>query len=520
MRFQLTSVKARGVAAVVSALALVLSPGHAIVALASSHREAPYITEHPKVDAVDFYAFRSYEAGRAAFTTILANYQPLQVPGGGPNYFAMDPEALYEIHIDNTGDAKEDLTFQFRFTNTLVDTKLNIGGTQVSIPLLMSGVVAAGNDANLNQTESYTVKLVTGNRRTGTVANVTNAGDGTATFRKPFDYTGNKVFTNAAGYDAYAAQYLYNITIPGCGVAGKLFVGQREDPFRFNLGEVFDLVNTNPLGAVNAELNTVGAYNATTIALELPNACIVGTGNGAIGTWTTASIRQARFINPTPTYTLTAKEGGAWTQVSRLGHPLINEVIIGVPDKDKFNSSKPENDAQFATYVTNPTFPALLNILFGAAADAPTNIPRNDLVTVFLTGVAGVNQLATVTASEMLRLNTGIFATARGNQNNLGAAQCFSRVADAVTVALGGCTPATGAGCGLGVCDPAGFPNGRRPGDDIIDVTLRVAMGALVTAASAPDGASAFTDGATNLDTQFGGTFPYLNRPNPGSPSN
>ena len=165
----------------------------ASLATASSHREAPFITTSPKVDGTDFYMFNSYETGRSAFVTLIANYQPLQAPYGGPNYFAMDPSALYEIHVDNNGDAKEDLTFQFRFTNTLANAgngiTLPIGGKNVAIPLVQAGQVMAAGSASLNLAESYSVTVVRGDRRTGTAAAITNATGGSATFRKPVDNT-------------------------------------------------------------------------------------------------------------------------------------------------------------------------------------------------------------------------------------------------------------------------------------------------------------------------------------------
>ncbi|TMH08108.1 MAG: DUF4331 domain-containing protein, partial [Betaproteobacteria bacterium] len=135
---------------------------------ASSHREAPFITTQPKVDATDFYMFASYETGRAGYITLIANYQPLQAPYGGPNYFSMDPNALYEIHIDNNGDAKEDISFQFRFKNALKGTTLNIGGKDVAIALIQSGTVSDPKAAALNVNESYTVDIVRGDRRSGT----------------------------------------------------------------------------------------------------------------------------------------------------------------------------------------------------------------------------------------------------------------------------------------------------------------------------------------------------------------
>ncbi|MBV9080061.1 MAG: DUF4331 domain-containing protein, partial [Elusimicrobia bacterium] len=308
------------------AATLALTVGMPLPVQASSHREAPFITEHPKVDGTDFYMFRSYEAGKSGMTVLIANYLPLQDSYGGPNYFSLDPNALYEIHIDNNGDAKEDITFQFRFQNTLNDLKLNVQGKNVSVPLRNIGVVAAGNDANLNEKETYTCKVVKGDRRTGTVASVTNAADGSATFTKPYDYVGNKTFTSQAGYDAYAAQYIYTINLPGSTSTGRLFVGQRADPFPVNLGEVFDLVNTNPVGPSNGELNIISDKNVTTIALEIPTDYLTNAGaNPIIGGWTTASLRQARLLTATPTFSQPDKEGGAWTQVSRLGMPVVNE---------------------------------------------------------------------------------------------------------------------------------------------------------------------------------------------------
>jgi hypothetical protein len=470
-------------------------------AQASSHREAPFITKHPKIDATDFYMFRSYEPGREGFVTLIANYVPLQDPQAGPNYFAMDPDALYEIHVDNNGDAKEDLTFQFRFQNTNKDTKLTVGGKQVAIPLVINGgVIDAPNAAGLNVRETYTVNVVRGDRRGGTRTAVTGM-NGAATFDKPVDNIGNKSIPN---YAAYAAKHVYQVNIPGCGTPARMFVGQRKDPFVVNLGETFDLINIKApatefsAGAERAAKDDLAGKNVTSIELEVAASCLTAGGDPVIGGWTTASMRQARLLNPAPgTGTGASKEGGAWTQVSRLGMPLVNEVVIGLKDKDRFNHSKPSADGQFADYVTNPTLPALVEVLYGSAgAKAPTNFPRNDLVAAFLTGVKGLNQPAKVTASEMLRLNTSIAPAAQGAQKRLG-------VIDG---------------------DNAGFPNGRRPGDDVVDIALRVVMGKLCTLnlgcapSDAPAGGLHFTDGAYLDDSFFGNAFPYLKTPLAGSP--
>jgi len=234
-----------------AALALLTAlPGGA--ALASSHREAPFITENPKVDGTDFYFFRSYEPGRADMATLVANYLPLQDAYGGPNYFTMDPQALYEIHIDNTGDAKEDLTFQFRFKNDLAGGDgftLNVGGKNVAVPLINIGAINAGDSSKLNVRESYTVKLMRGSRRGNQSWDVTDAGTGAATFEKPTDYIGTKSFPD---YPSYAAAHVYNINIPGCAGKGRMFVGQRKESFAVNLGTISTLVGSRDTVFVDA----------------------------------------------------------------------------------------------------------------------------------------------------------------------------------------------------------------------------------------------------------------------------
>ncbi len=272
-------------------------------------------------------------------------------------------------------------------------------------------------------------------------------------------------------------------------------------------------------GSTSGGANPIGGYNITTIALEVPISCLATSTQAIIGVWTTASVRQARVINPTGTYAVPTKEGGAWAQISRLGMPLVNELVIGLKDKDTFNSSEPSGDTQFATYVTNPTLPAAIQALFGpTAAPAPTVFPRTDLEAVFLTGVAGVN--ANGSTAEMIRLNTSFpvtYATGEtigdagtvAGQTSLGAAACF----------VNGALKTSNAGC-----DVAGFPNGRRPGDDIVDVALRVVEGYLIPGAGtgtgstgvAPSGDVPWTDGVAVQDSNFTTQFPYFNTPNGG----
>ncbi|MEK8047886.1 DUF4331 domain-containing protein [Ideonella margarita] len=499
-----------------SALALAAAAAVVTPALSSSHREAPFITSAPKVDATDFYMFRSYETGREDYVTLLANYVPLQDAYGGPNYFSMDQDALYEIHVDNNGDAVEDLTFQFRFTNKLADVQLPVGDKMVSIPLIQAGQVTAPKSPNLNLSESFNVTMVRGDRRAGTAAKLTAMG-GTATeFAKPVDNIGVKTIPDYAGY---AKQHIQNVTIPGCNMPGKVFVGQRQDPFAVNLGTIFDLVNA-PVGVITdpsligALPNTIADKNVTTLALEVHKSCLTAGSETVIGGWTTASMRQARLLDPSPKsgHTTTPKNGGAWTQVSRLGMPLVNEVVIGLKDKDKFNGSKPKSDAQFATYVTNPSLPKLLEIALALPNTAPTNYPRMDLVTTFLTGIKGLNQPAGVVGSEMLRLNTAIAPVSFEQQNRLGVVG---------NILAGG-------------QDNAGFPNGRRPKDDVVDISLVAVMGGLCVAngdtdalgfgaackpSAVPLGATAFKlhDAVDQAVVPLLPGFPYLNTPLPGT---
>jgi Domain of unknown function (DUF4331) len=502
--------------AALAAIPLAIAALAATATFASSHREAPFITTAPKVDGTDFYMFMSYESGRDGYVTLISNYQPLQAPYGGPNYFKMDPNALYEIHLDNNGDAKEDITFQFRFQNKFNNITLPIGDKNVAIALTQAGQVTDRNAPTLNVNETFTVDVVRGDRRTGTRASVTNAAGGGKTFDKPVDNIGTKTIPDYAGY---ADKHIYSVNVPGCSMPAKLFVGQRKEAFAVNLGTIFDLVNapvsviTDP-ALINAVPNTIDDANITTLALELHKSCLTQGSDPVIGGWMTASLRQAQLLDPTPKkgHQTTALVGGAWTQVSRLGMPLVNEVVIGLQDKDRFNGSKPKDDAQFADYVTNPTLPALLEIALNLPGTAPKNLPRTDLVTTFLTGINGVNKPANVVPSEQLRLNTAIAAVPFEQQNRLG---------------IVGNILSNGS-------DNAGFPNGRRPKDDIVDISLVAVMGGLCVAngdnnalgfgadckpANVPLGATAFKlhDAVDQAVVPLLPKFPYLFTPAPGA---
>lgn len=471
----------------VLAAALAAAPAHA-----SSHREAPLITATPRLDGTDFYMFRSYEKGRQDFVTLIADYLPLQDPYGGPNYFQLEPRGVYEIHVDNDGDGVEDITFQFRFRNDREDLAVNVGGVNVPIALIQDGQIGRGGNpgdvASLNVRESYTLSIIRGDRRHGSRQSVRNADTGETRFAKPADNIGFKTLPD---YAAYAAAHIHNIQIPGCGV-GRVFVGQRKDPFVVNLGETFDLINiAHPVGEefANAGRDDVADKNVTSLVLEVPTSCLVAR-DPVIGGWTTSS----RFAGEPEEGDEDREDVDDLVQVSRLGMPLVNELLIGLNEKDAFNASEPQGDARFLVFFSNPTLPTIIESLFGTKA--PTLFPRQDLVATFLTGITGLNQPARVRPAEMMRLNTAIPVTEAKDQNRLGV--------------IGG--------------DNAGFPNGRRPGDDVVDIELRVAMGRLITLglfgdkSQALSGALDFTDGAIVNASFFDSQFPYLKTPIAGSP--
>ncbi len=569
--------------------ALIIVPA---LAEASSHREAPFVSKNPKVDGTDFYAFESYEAGRTGMVTFIANYQPLQDAYGGPNYFPLDPDALYEIEIDNDGDGIEDWTFQFQVQLNLggvanAGFALPIGPTGMTKPVAVSqynvGLIplnadgTGGNSSALNVIETFTVGVVAGPRRAAAPVLFTNPNAGGTSFTAPADNIGAKSFgtsppltpANPSDYATYANTFIYGgsaatgnqqpMTFPGCGKSDanqvRVFVGQRAESFAVNLGPVFDLVDapasivTGGGTAANyaAVANPIGAKNISSLIIEVPRDCIwQSAAQPVIGAWTTASVRQARVINPAATYPLPSKEGGAWTTVSRLGNPLVNEVVIGLPDKDFWNNTDPVNDvANFATYVEYPTLPAIIDIIFGTDFQ-PQVFPRTDLVQTFLTGIAPINAFtqadggAAPVAAEYIHLNTnteGLLLAAAGitttptpytvpaaaptpgtatpnTQNRLGAALCVSPGATGGVLNAGALSPYAPATS----CDPFGFPNGRRPIDDITDLALDVVEGYLLT--GSPATGTFLTDGVDQAATVFQAQFPYLGTPNQGANGN
>ncbi|MEV6026505.1 DUF4331 domain-containing protein [Streptomyces sp. NPDC052036] len=411
-----------------------LEPG---AASASSHREAPLISGQPQFDNTDLYAFVSPD--KPDTTTVIANFIPFEEPAGGPNFYTFADDAQYDIHVDNDGDAQSDLIFRYTF-KTHVKNKNTF--------LYNTGQVDSLDDPDLNVTQTYNIDLIKLHKeklvsKTRIADNVPVAPSNVGKASMP-------------NYDKLRNQAVYKLA--GDATA---FAGQADDPFFADL-RVFDLLYGGNLSEVGND--TLKGYNVNSLAIQVPNDYIRESAHQPIvGIWSTVQRKDAR---------------GYWSQVSRLGNPLVNEVVNPQKDKDKFNASSPAYDAQFLKNVTNPELPKLIESIYKIKAPSE---PRNDLVDVFLKGVKGLNQPPYVKPSEQLRLNTSIKPTAYPKR--------------------------------LGVLDGdnAGFPNGRRLTDDVIDEALQVVEGELV--GSKND----LGDSVDANDQKFGHSFPYLADPTSGS---
>jgi hypothetical protein len=437
-------------------------------AAASSHREAPVIADDPAADNTDLYAFRSPD--RPDTVTLVANYIPLEEPAGGPNFAKFDDSVLYELKVDNDGDADEDVSYQFRFSTTVGN-----GNTF----LYNTGPVTSLDDPDLNVRQTYTVTRVTGKHQ------ATVLGSGIPT---PPVNIGPRSTPNYAALASGAVTDL-----PG-GI--KVFAGQRDDPFFVDLGSVFDLAGLRPFNPFHliplpaaAGVDGVAGFNTHSIAIQVPISQLVKIPNTTIGVYASSSRQKIEIRRPDGTNEST----GPWVQVSRLGNPLINEVVIPLGKKDLWNRSEPEDDAQFASSYTDPEVPALVNLLYPALPDAPTT-GRGDLVAVLLTGVNGLN-LTGPKQADLLRLNTSIAPSGPvGTGNRLGV--------------LAG--------------EFAGYPNGRRLEDDVTDIEVRalacgygdILAGALGLCNLSPN--NVLGDGVDANEKPFLTTFPYLASPHQG----
>ncbi len=442
----------------------------------SSHREAPEISKDPVADSTDLYAFVSPD--QHGTVTLIANYIPLQLPSGGPNFYEFGDDVLYQIHIDNNGDGVADISYQFRFTTTVRDP-----GTF----LYNTGPISSLSDPNWNRFQTYDVAVVSGGASTvlgsGLPCPPCNIGP-----------------LSTPDYESLAADAVASVG----GIT--VFAGQRAEAFYVDLGAIFDLGDLRPLAAAHAfgslssgpGVNATDHLNVNSIAVQVPIPAVTISGHPVIGVWTTASRQKARVFDADQGDYVNA---GPFVQVSRLGNPLVNEVLIPMGAKDLWNTLPPDQDKQFLSYVTQPGLAGLLDVLYpnafphlAAAVTAAT--PRADLEAILLTGIPKgvINSTYTTytgpVIADMLRLNTSIAPASKP--------EILGLLAD----------------------DVAGFPNGRRPGDDVVTIELQAIAGAtlpLVDKSFTPDtvvkSVTDFKPDPPSIGSPPTGTFPYLGTP-------
>lgn len=452
---------------------------------AASHREAPLIANDPAADNTDFYMFRSWtNPGNVVF---ILNVIPGQEPGAGPNYYNFADDVLYRINVDTSGDGKaEDLVYEIRFRTELRGalTNLELPLSYVALPPV-TALDGPGSDGLILR-QSYTVTQVRGRTRVNL---------GTTTM---FAVPSNVGPLTMPNYESLAAQGIYPLAN-----GGKVFAGQRDETFYIDLGATFDTLNLRrtppvltPAEDASDSVNPFGndmlsGFNISTIAIEVPITSVTSNVNGVIGAYVSTSRRKVRVTRRD--HDMNDAESGPWVQVSRMGNPLVNELIIGTDTKDRWNATDPADEAQFLNFYLNSRLATAINLRFGLTIPT-TN--RTDLVNALLkypsqpqTGTCGRND-----CSELLRLNLAVAPTPPASQRRL-------------TVLAG---------------DNAGWPNGRRPNDDVTDVALRVVAGKLIGAPTGNlllgDGVN-FNIGAEGSNLTANGiytVFPYLPTPHDG----
>jgi hypothetical protein len=440
----------------------------------SSHREAPEISKDPVADSTDIYAFVSPD--KPGSVTLIANYIPLEAPAGGPNFYEFGDDVLYEIHIDNNGDGQADISYQFRFNTTVRNPDTFLYNT---------GPIESLGSPNWNRVQTYSVSGPSGTLGSGLACPPCNVGP-----------------LSTPDYAGLAAAAVHDL---GGGIS--VFAGQRAEAFFVDLGAIFDLADLRPFANLHATfglpgipkgpgVNATNHVNVHSIAIQVPISAVTRSGHPTIGVWTTASRQRVTLWDADQGENVNS---GPFRQVSRLGNPLINEVIIAMGDKDLWNSLPPAGDKQFAHYVTQPGLAALLPVLYpgvfpNLAALVKSGKPRADLEAILMTGIPpgiikGFTNFTGPVVADMLRLNTSIPAAKNPNMFGL----------------LGG--------------DPAGFPNGRRIADNVVAIELRAIAGVtypLIDPKFKPDAAAGLlTDGLTAASVSASplGQFPYLGVP-------
>jgi hypothetical protein len=440
----------------------------------SSHREAPEISKDPVADSTDVYAFVSPD--KSDTVTLIANYIPLESPAGGPNFYEFGDDVLYEIHIDNNGDGRADISYQFRFQTTVRDPDTFLYNV---------GPIESLSSPNWNRVQTYSVSVNGRSLGSGLACPPCNIGP-----------------LSTPDYASLAAAAAHNL---GGGIS--VFAGQRAEAFFVDLGAIFDLADLRPFANLHATfglpgvpkgpgVNATNHVNVHSIAIQVPISAVTRSGHPTIGVWTSASRQRVRLWDADQGENVNS---GPFRQVSRLGNPLINEVIIAMGDKDRWNSLPPADDKQFAHYVTQPGLAALLPVLYPGVfpnleALVKSGKPRADLEAILMTGIPagiikGFTNFTGSVVADMLRLNTSIAPAKNPNMFGL----------------LGG--------------DPAGFPNGRRIADNVVAIELRAIAGVtypLIDSKFKPDPAAGLlTDGLTAASVSASplGQFPYLGVP-------
>jgi hypothetical protein len=446
-----------------------LAAGLLVVALStgSSHREAPGSTRDPQADWTDLYAFTARDAPNAL--TIVGNVDPFQLPQGGPNYNAtFDPRARYYVNVDNTGDGRADVRYRFEFRDDLRGTAAQ--GYPQSLP-----TVDSVDDPDLALRQRYTVteeRYDRRGRRTSARTVATNT-----------VVPGNVGPKTMPDYDRVVQSGLGRLR-----GGGRVFVGARDDPFFIDLGGAFDSVNLcRGTGNEGGCRDDIAGFNVNSIVLQLPEARITrdrrsvsgpADDTAAVGVWASTERQRLQVTDTT-----SRRTRSAYTQVNRLGNPLVNELVVPLAVKDRFNRTKPEDDEQYGAAVLKPFPAAALNALFDLGIK---ETDRTDIVQALLTGVPGLTQIGRAPAiADTLKVNLGVPPAEAENRFGV----------------IGG--------------DTAGFPNGRRLADDVVDITLRVVGGYLVPPAQVgkklPLG-----DGVDRNDRDFLAAFPYVASPQAG----
>jgi hypothetical protein len=449
----------------------------------SSHREAPAISKDAVADSTDLYAFVSPDD--PSTVTLIANYLPGEAPFGGPNFYEFGDDVLYKINIDNDADGKPDIVYEFRFR-----TEISNNATF----LYNVGPITSLDSATWIRKQFYTVTRVEGGKRAvlgrGLACPPCNIGPG-----------------STSNYESLASAAIHKL-----GHGHTVFAGQRRDPFYVDLGSIFDLADLRPLNKVGPlklaathGVDSLSHMNVQSIALRVPKTALTSGGSNpsdatkpgsVIGVWTSASRRKSMIHNGDGTTTQT----GPFVQVSRLGNPLVNEAVIPMALKDGWNADAPAGDSKYAKFVANPELQSLLNVLYkGAfpnlAALASSSKPRADLEAVLLTGipsgiVPGFQNNTGSTQADQLRLNMAIAPTKKPNPG------------------------------GLAFGDAAGYPNGRRPADDVVTIILRAVAGLLyplIDKTYKVDAAvSLVSDGLGPKSSSYLPRFPFLGTPSSG----